>query len=214
MPATQPTPARARDGESRLWLVWLSSAVAALVLSLAVSGTLSSWTQAVVTHNGNTISTGSGNVALRVAETSGPTCNSTDGADNTTTCSINLFSNLGSTVTNLQPGGVATTTATVTNQGDVAGATLNVAPGSCSGSTALCNNMLVTMACTGAATKTVTLATLTAFGTADGNLTGTLNAAGVNSTVCVFTMTLPLTAPLSTRNQTVSQDVVWTLSAA
>ena len=202
-----------RDGESRLWVVWLSSALAAVLVALGVNGTLSGWTQAVVTHDGNTISTGSGAVALRVAETGGPTCDSEDSASNSTTCSVNLFSNLGSTVTNLQPGGTATTTVTITNRGDIAGATLNVAPGACTGSAALCSNLRVTMTCTGAATKVVTLATLNSFGTSDGDLTGTLDAAGVNSTVCVFLLTLPVIAPPSTRGQTVSQDVVWTLTA-
>ena len=202
-------------GETRLGLLWVVSAVSALVLSLVVNGTLSSWTQAIVTHNSNTVSTGTGNVALSVDLTvgGGSPCLSSAGADNTTTCSIDLFGNGGTAVTNLQPGGTATTSVTLTNTGDTNGSTLAFAPGDCTGSTALCSNLLVSMTCTGAATKTVPAATMNSFATADSNLTGTLQALGVNSTVCVFVVTLPLTAPLSTRNQTLSQDVVWTLTA-
>jgi hypothetical protein len=202
-------------GESRLGLLWVVSAVSALVLCLAVNGTLSSWTQAIVTHGSNSVSTGTGTVALSVDLTvgGGSPCLSSAGADNTTTCSIDLFGNGGTAVTNLQPGGTATTSVTLTNTGDTNGSTLAFAPGACTGSTALCSNLLVSMTCTGAATKTVLASTMNSFATADSNLTGTLQALGVNSTVCVFVVTLPLTAPLNTRNQTLSQDVVWTLTA-
>ena len=212
MPDTLSTPAR---NESALGVLWVVSAVSALVLCLAVNGTLSSWTQAIVTHDSNTVSTGNGNVALSVDLTvgGGSPCVSSAGADNTTTCAIDLFGNGGTAVTNLQPGGTATTSVTLTNTGDTAGSTLAFAPGACTGSAALCSNLLVSMTCTGAATKTVPATTMSSFATADSNLTGTLQALGVNSTVCVFAITLPLTAPLSTRNTTLSQDVVWTLTA-
>ena len=213
MPNTLSSPA-ARTA-TRLDVLWVSSAVSALVLCLAVNGTLSSWTQAIVTHNSNTVSTGTGNVALSVDLTvgGGSPCVSSAGSDNTTTCAIDLFGSGGTAVTNLQPGGTATTSVTLTNTGDTDGSTLAFAPGPCTGSTALCGNLLVSMTCTGAATKTVPAATMTSFATADSNLTGTLQALGVNSTVCVFAISLPLTAPLNTRNQTLSQDVVWTLTA-
>jgi hypothetical protein len=212
MPDTLSAPARR---ETPLGLLWVVSAVSALVLCLAVNGTLSSWTQAIVTHNNNTVSTGTGNVALSVDLTvgGGSPCLSSAGSDNTTACAIDLFGAGGTAISNLQPGGTATTSVTLTNTGDTNGSTLAFAPGACTGSTALCNNLLVSMTCTGAATKTVPAATMTTFATADSNLTGTLQALGVNSTVCVFTITLPPTAPLATRNQTLSQDVVWTLTA-
>jgi hypothetical protein len=212
MPDNSSTPDR---GESRLGLLWVVSAVSALVLCLAVNGTLSSWTEAIVTHGSNSVSTGTGSVVLSVDLTvgGGSPCLSSAGADNTTTCSIDLFGNGGTAVTNLQPGGTATTSVTLTNTGDTNGSTLAFAPGACTGSTALCSNLLVSMTCTGAATKTVLASTMNSFATADSNLTGTLQALGVNSTVCVFVVTLPLTAPLTTRNQTLSQDVVWTLTA-
>jgi hypothetical protein len=215
MPNTLSTPARS---ESRLGLLWCLSAVSALVLCLAVNGTLSSWTQAIVTHNSNTVSTGTGNVALSVGLTvgGGSRCDSSAGADNTTTCAIDLFGNLGTAVTNLQPGGAATTSVTLTNTGDTNATTLNIAPGPCTGSTALCSNLLVSMTCTGDATKSFALGTMDAFGTSDGNFT---NTGGVpipkltGNTVCEFAISLPLTAPLSTRGQTISQNVVWTLTA-
>jgi len=212
MPNASTRPARDKSG---LGLLWIASAVSALVLCLAVNGTLSSWTQAIVTHGSNTVSTGTGNVALSVDLTvgGGSPCVSSAGSDNTTTCSIDLFGSGGTAVTNLQPGGTASTSVTLTNSGDTNGSTLAFAPGACTGSTALCSNLLVSMTCTGAATKTVPATTMSSFATADSNLTGTLQALGVNSTVCVFVISLPLTAPLSTRDQTLSQDVVWTLTA-
>jgi hypothetical protein len=186
-----------------------------LVLCLAVNGTLSSWTQAIVTHNSNTVSTGTGTVALSVDLTvgGGSPCVSSAGADNTTTCAIDLFGNGGTAVANLKPGGTATTSVTLTNTGDTAGSTLSFAPGACTGSAALCSNLLVSMTCTGAATAVVPAGTMDSFASADGNLTGTLSALGVDSSVCVFSISLPLTAPPSTSNQTISQDLVWTLTA-
>ena len=209
------TRARAQ-GESRIGLVWTVSALSALVLCLAVNGTLSSWTQAIVTHGSNTVSTGSGGVSLEVALTGGggTPCKSTDGADNTTTCSIDLFGNGGTALGNLQPGGTATTSVTITNTGDSDASTLNIAPGPCTGSAALCSNLLVSMVCTGDATKTFPLGTMSSFATADGDLAHVAPIPKlVGASVCVFNISLPLTAPLSTRNQTLSQDVVWTLTA-
>lgn len=193
--------------------VWISAATAALLLTMSVSGTLSSWTQAIVTHDGNTIGTGGGAVALRVAGPSSSSCLSTTDPSNAVTCAINLYGSAGSTVSSLQPGQTVTTTVTLTNQGDLDASTLAFAPGACTGSTPLCSNLLVSMTCTGAATKLVTASTMDSFATADSTFTGSLQSAGADSSVCVFALTLPLTAPITTRSQTLQQEVVWTLGA-
>lgn len=199
-------------GPGRLRTLWLSSALGALMLSLSVSGTLSSWTQAVVTNDGNTISTGNGGVVLKVAGPGGTSCSSDDADDNDVSCSINLFGNAGSTVGNLRPGETATTAVTLSNEGEVAGSTLAFAPGPCTGSAALCGELKVSMVCTGAATTSVLNRSLDAFAGDDASFVGTLQPLGVTTSLCAFTVTLPLTAPLSTRNQTVSQELTWSLT--
>jgi hypothetical protein len=203
------------SGESRLGVLWICSALSALVLCLAVNGTLSSWTQAIVTHNENEVSTGSGTIALKVSLADGTTCTSSDAAGNSSACSIDLFGINGTAVRNLQPGGTATTTVTLTNIGDSSATTLNMAPGDCLNADALCNNLSLVLSCAGAAATTFS-GTMTQFASADRDLTKLLPTTVFPSlgdvTVCTFTITLPLLAPPSTSGQTLSQDVVWTLS--
>jgi hypothetical protein len=205
----QPHP---ESGESRLGVLWICSALSALVQCLAINGTLSSWTQAIVTHT-NTVGTGTGTIALKVAATNGSTCTSSDAEANSVDCAIDLFGDNGTAITNLKPLDTATTIVTLSNVGDSAATNLNMAPGPCSDADALCNNLLLSMICTGAANRTFN-GTMTEFGESDGDFSTVPLTVLPNAevTVCTFKITLPLTAPPSTSGQTLSQVVVWTLS--
>lgn len=192
-------------------LVWLSAAVASVLLTLSVSGTLGSWTEAVLRQNGNTAGT-AGALLLSI---SGPdatgaasTCTSSSSATNDATCSINLLGANGVAKTAMRPGDTQTTLFNVTTGGELTGNTLNIAPGACTGSTDLCGALLVTLTCVGGQTTVIGPMSLTAFASADRDLLGL----PTTTTACTAVTLLPLTAPLATRNKTVSQDVVWTLS--
>src|SRR3954454_20718760 len=84
------------------WWALGSSAVAAVVLALGVSGTLSSWTSAIISNDTNTVATASA-VILREVGPGPQTCLSSSGASNSYTCStINKY---GGTASPLAPGG-------------------------------------------------------------------------------------------------------------
>lgn len=193
-------------------LVWLSAAVASVLLTLSVSGTLGDWTQAVVRQNGNTAGT-AGGVLLTL---SGPdsagtasSCASSSSATNDATCSINLLGANGVAKTAMKPGDTQTTNFTLTTGGELTGSTLNVAPGACTGSTDLCGALTITMTCVGAQTTVIGPMTLTAFAAADQDLLGLPGS----TTTCSAVTLLPLLAPVASRNKSISQDVVWTLTA-
>ncbi len=196
-------------------LVWITSALTALLLTLGVSGTLSSWTQAIVSHD-NTVSTGSGIPVLKVTNpdpVAGDTaCTSSTSDDNTFACTtINLYGDDGVSDTSMRAGEINTTVVTLANTGTVDG-TARLAPGACNGATALCNALLVTVTCVGAITVSlVTPMSLRDFATADTDLAGTLVAGGPVST-CTVVLTLPLSAPITTVDKTISQQIVWSLT--
>lgn len=192
-------------------LVWMSAAVASVLLTLSVSGTLGDWTQAVVRQNGNTAGT-AGAVTLTI---SGPdaagaasTCASSTSATNDATCSINLLGANGVARTAMRPGDTQTTVFTLETGGELVGTKLNVAPGACTGSTDLCGALLVTLTCIGGQTTVIGPMTLTAFAGADRDLLGLPGS----TTTCTAVTLLPLLAPVASRNKTISQDVVWTLT--
>src|SRR5690349_11932071 len=95
--------------------IWLASALAAAVLTLSVSGTLSGWTTAVLTNDTNTAAT-AGAVVLKEANAAGTTtCFSSADPSNVATCStINKY---GGTATPLIPGGTQVTSVTFTDVG-------------------------------------------------------------------------------------------------
>ena len=195
-------------------LLWAGGAVAAVVLVLGVSGTLSSWTQAMITNDTNTTSATD---AVALSESSGgTTCVDTaTTATNTATCStINKY---GGTATPLGQGDVKTTSVTLTNTGTGSGA-LTLDAGACTksggaaGSTGnICDEVTVTVACPTGTVKVPT-STLTAFDAAAPAAIGTLTAGA--SVTCDVTVALPSTAPSSVAGQTASQPLVWTLDAA
>jgi hypothetical protein len=193
-------------------LVWLSAAVASVLLTLSVSGTLGEWTQAVVRQNGNTAAT-AGGVVLTLAGPDGAgaatSCASSSSATNDATCSVNLLGANGVARTAMRPGDTQTTVFTLTTGGELTGSTLNVAPGPCTGSTDLCGALLVTLTCVGGQTTVIGPMSLTSFATADRDLLGL----PASTTTCTALTLLPLTAPLASRSKTISQDVVWTLTA-
>lgn len=195
-----------------LALVWLSAALASVLLTLSVSGTLGDWTSAVLRQNGNTAGSAGGILlTLSGPDSSGAasTCTSSSSATNDATCSVNLLGANGVARTAMRPGDTQTTIFTLTTGGELVGNTLNVAPGACNGSTDLCGALLITLTCVGAQTTVIGPMTLTAFGSADRDLLGLPGA----TTTCTALTLLPLTAPLASRNKTISQDVVWTLTS-
>lgn len=208
-------------------LVWGSCAVAAVVLVLGASGTLSSWTSAVISNSTNTVATGK---AVILRETNGTsTCNSSDSATNSWTCTtINKY---GGTGTPLVPGGSATQTVTFSNVGAANGSTFQLAPGTCSqtptagsGSPAVANvctngDLTVAISCSDGATYSsvspwsdlsyVAAAPPTATKTHAAS-SSDLNAG--SSWTCQFTVALSATAGVTDEAVTVSQPLTWTLS--
>jgi hypothetical protein len=119
-------------------LVWAAGAVAAGLLGLAVTGTISGFTGSI-TNSANT--SGSGTLLMQESNTGGTvTCysngsaaNSTIGSSNSNTCST--LNNLGGDQTNglnLAPGATGTvTTVKIKNAGTVDAAQFTLTPGSC-----------------------------------------------------------------------------------
>ncbi|MBN9618439.1 MAG: hypothetical protein J0H43_01700, partial [Actinobacteria bacterium] len=220
-----PRPRRRRTAP----LVWAAGAVAAAVLVLGVTGTLSSWTSAILTNGSNQVGSGA---SVILSET-GPgstgtatTCTTAGTVDNTASCTqINKYGDAGVLDTTMSPGGSISTTVSLTNTGSGAATTFTMAPGACtsvyntgsnSGSAPaagddLCSQMQVAVTCTGA-TLTVAATTLDAFATnSPYTLTGGLASGAAAS--CTFTVSLPSTTPANYSGQTVTQPIVWTLSA-
>lgn len=214
MPTTRPTPAPTRDGESRLWVVWLSSALAAVLLTLGVNGTLGDWTSAVLDHDQNSAGTRS---TTRVLEVTGPdaagastTCSSAEDTDNAASCEINLFGQGGVEQTGMAPGSTNTTIVTVTNTGDTDGSLKLDASACDDGTGSLCDKLRVTVACVGLNAIVGVPTTLTSFGAGSVITAGTLvpNA----PSTCTFVTTLPVLAT-GWSGQTVDQTVTWSLTS-
>ncbi|MBO9524065.1 MAG: hypothetical protein J7518_21215 [Nocardioidaceae bacterium] len=192
-------------------LLWGSGAIAAALLILGVSGTLSTWTTALVHNDVNTTSA-QGAVALSESS-GGATC--VDTATTTTneaTCStINKY---GGSV--LDPDGVNSATATVqmTNTGTATGdLTLDADACSTSGGATtstsnLCDYVQVTVTCDG--TVKYGPATLSAFAAAGPATIGTLTPSAATS--CTLVVTLPSGSPAGVSGQTALQQLNWTLT--
>lgn len=225
MNTTEPTPAKRRRSAP---VLWGSGALAAVVLVLGVSGTLSSWTTAILTNGDNHVGS-TGAVAL---QETGPdatgaafTCTTETSADNTASCDqINKYGDGGVADTTLQPGQSISTSVTMTNTGSGDAATFTMTPGTCTSlyntgsriGTApavaddLCGELQVAVECTGDATLSVAATSLAAFATEHTLATGLASGA---STTCTFTVSLPADAPSRFSGQTATQPIVWTLSA-
>jgi hypothetical protein len=213
---------------NRLTPLWAGGVVAAVLMTLGVNGTLSSWTQAIITNDTNTAATVGAPI---LKETNGATtCLSSSVATNISTCStINKY---GGTATPLTPGTSQTVDVTFTDVGSVNGSTFALAPGTCtqtptagSGSPAannVCTNgdLTIAVSCSPGATYAAgsawsdlvsTAVAPTAF--AGTTYTHTAGLAAGASATCRFTVALGSGAGILSQGITASQPLVWTLAA-
>lgn len=225
-----------RPRDRRKLALWTACGLSALVLVLGASGTLSSWTSAIITNADNSVSTGQ---AVILSESSGAnTCASSSNTSNSYSCTtINKYG--GAT---LVPGTSTTVTVTFTNTGTKNGSSFQLAPSaSCtstytatigsetagaSSSPNLCSNadLTVAVACNtggtfGSGTAWLTpypiaAATPSAFATSGPYnhtaTTGDLNAGA--TWTCQFTVALSSSAGFADQNITVAQAITWTLT--
>jgi hypothetical protein len=219
---------RASRGRRATTPLWAGGLVAAVLMSLGVSGTLSSWTQAIITNDTNTAATAGAPI---LKETSGAnTCLSSSVATNVSTCStINKY---GGTATPLTPGTSQTVDVTFTDVGAAKGSTFALAPGACSqtpvagtGSPAannVCTNgdLTVAVSCSPGTTYAAgsswtdlvsTAVNPSAF--AGATYTHTAGLAAGASATCRFTVALGSGAGILSQGITASQPLVWTLTA-
>jgi hypothetical protein len=216
------------EGRRRSGLLWAGGVVAAVVLVLAVNGTLSSWTAAILTNDSNTADS----AASVVLKEAGPdsagnptTCTTSGQASNTYTCStINKYGNGGvkaTGLTALKPGDSVSTQVTLTNTGSTDASVFTLTPGLCSsvynsgsqngntpaGADDLCTQLEVAVTCTGS-TLTVAATPLTTFNSS-GPYTLTTGLASGASATCTFTVSLPGGTPANYSGQTVTQALAW-----
>jgi hypothetical protein len=229
------------DRPAKRWrgapLVWLSGAIAAALLVLGVTGTLSSWTSAVIGNTNNSAATTT-SVALIESQTAPANplalpCDTASSTTNSVTCSdINKYGGIGSAGTGtgnandlygapLNPDGTSTQAVTVNLKNDGTGSgVLTLASGACThlvypGSTGadlvhynLCTQMQLGVTCSTSGSFTYS-GTVGAF---VGGTVGTL--AATVSTNCTFTVSLPLDTPAGFASQYLTQALTWTLTAA
>jgi hypothetical protein len=206
--------------------LWGSGAVAAVVLVLGVSGTLSSWTSAVIGNDTNTVATAD---AVILREVSGAnTCLSSSGAANSYTCStINKY---GGTSSPLAPGGSQSTDVVFSNVGSASASSFVLTTGSCSQTpTAGTGTPPAANVCTsGELTVAVSCSSGSAYsagsawvdlvsaagapGSIAGTLTHTATLAPGSSFTCRFTIALSGSASVLAQGITASQPLTWTLN--
>jgi hypothetical protein len=206
----------------RRWpLLWVGGAMSAAVLVLAVNGTLSSWTTAIIDNNDNDVAV-VGAVALVETGPGDATCDTGEAADNHASCdTINKYGGTGGA---LDPDGTNSRTVSVNlaNTGTVAGqlvltaddCTSSAAAGSTGADPSghpICDQVTVGVTCSSPATLDTTAAPV-ALASFSGGTVGTL-AAGAD-TDCVFTLTLPTGTPSSYASQVAAQVLHWTLTAS
>jgi hypothetical protein len=125
---THPSHTSPSDSAARGRL-WIGGAVAATVLVLGTSGTLSSWTAAVLQNDTNTAVTAD---AVILSESDGTaTCASSD-APTTNSFICTTINKYGGTTTPLAPGGSRVVDVTFTNTGAADASSFALAPGACS----------------------------------------------------------------------------------
>jgi hypothetical protein len=218
----QPARTEETTRRRRTSLLWVGGAIASAVLILAVNGTLSSWTTAIIDNSDNDVAV-TGAVALVETGPDGTTtCDTGASTTNHVTCAtINKY---GGTADVLDPDGTNSRTVSVNlaNTGTVAGV-LVLSADSCVSSAAagstgadpsghpVCTKVTVGVTCSTPATMDTTSAPV-ALSTFAGDTVGTL-AAGAD-TDCVFTLTLPAGTPSSYASQVAAQVLHWTLTAS
>jgi hypothetical protein len=208
-------------------LAFGSSAIAALVLVLGVSGTLSSWTSAVIGNDTNTVATAAA-VILREVGPGPQTCLSSSGSTNSFTCStINKY---GGTASPLAPGGSQSVDVVFSNVGSAPASTFVLGTGSCSqtptagsGTPPAANvctsgDLTVAISCSNGATYTAGSAWVDLVSAAGspggipGTLTHTATLAAGSSFTCRFTIALSASASVLAQGITASQPLTWTLN--
>jgi hypothetical protein len=229
--AERPTPARParRRGAGAPLLICAALAVAVLVLG--ASGTLSSWTQAIITNDTNNVATATAVVLQEAATGVAQPCVSSSVAANSSTCStINKY---GGTATPLQPGGSQTTSVTFTNIGGANASSFSLAQGTagCTQSPTagtgtpvaanLCTNgdLTVAVSCSPGSTYASTSAWSDLSYAAAAPLTATKTHAASSGDLnkgatwtCQFTVALSSNAAVADQGITLSQPLVWTLT--
>lgn len=207
--------------------LWGSGAIAAVVLSLGVSGTLASWTSAVITNDTNTVATASA-VILREVGPGPQTCLSSSGTSNSYTCStVNKY---GGTAAPLSPGGSQVTDVVFSNVGSAAASTFVLTAASCSqtptagsGTPPAANvctsgDLTVAISCSNGATYAAGSAWVDlvyaagAPASIPGTLTHTATLAAGSSFTCRFTVALSASASVLAQGITASQALTWTLN--
>jgi hypothetical protein len=216
-------PAKRAQGAS---LLWGASALTALLLVLSTSGTLSSWTSAIISNDTNTVATASAVVLKEVGPSA--TCFSSSGVGNSSTCStVNKY---GGTTSPLNPGGSQVTDVVFTNVGASAASSFVLTTGTCSqtpvagsGSPAaanLCTNgdLTVAISCSTGATYSAGSAwtdlvqAAVAPSSVAATLTHTATLAAGASFTCRFTVALSASASVLDQGITASQALTWTLN--
>ena len=226
-----PAPAHRAKRSRLVPLAWLSGLLAAGLLVLGVSGTLSTWTAAILNNNTNTAVT-SNAVVLQEKITGSPTINpdcqsSNGGFANTSTCTeINKY---GGTTTPIAPGGNQATSVTLTNIGSGPATKLVLTPSACTqtptagtGSPVnpanLCSStdLTLNLSCVDGVTTTGTAYTDLAYSGTLAGFTAKTHAAAIAanaSVTCTFTVTLSATASPLDGGIQVGQPLKWELDA-
>lgn len=192
-----------------------AGATAAVVLVLGISGTLSSWTRAIVTNDSNTVEAAQ---SLILQET-GPgsvVCTSTDGGGSGNSATCSTIDKYGGTAVPLGPGDHQSVTVTMANTGTGSGG-LKLTPGTCAtsggsptASAELCDVATVTVVCTTPGTLDTTGSPVALSALAE--LTVATTLAPGESTDCTFDVALPASASPQVAGQVATQPLVWTLS--
>jgi hypothetical protein len=201
-----------------------TGALAAVLLSVTMSGSLAGFT-AQITNSNNNVTTG----ALTMQETSGgTTCNSTDGSVSSNSFTCSTINKYGGAVLVPGTGAASTSTASVVikNTGTVAASTFTLAPTACTqttpssttgSATDLCSKLFLTVTDTnstgGATTTIINNVALSALAASY-----TLPAAAVGNTqTFAFSVTFPSTGSSATDNTyanlKATQQLVWTYNS-
>jgi hypothetical protein len=210
---------------TRTRTLYAAGALSALVVGLGASGTLSSWTEAIVTNDSNTADAAD---AVALKESDGTdACSTFTDADNVATCSsINKYGGA-----DLTPGDSRDVDVTFTNPGGAAGVTFSYAFDSCSstpgpGAVDLCSDgdLTVAVSCSTGTTysSAARIADLGQSASAPSGLAGkswtpspgpALAGLEASAVTCRFTTALASDAPAASGGSQVSQPITWTLSA-
>ncbi|TIC82508.1 hypothetical protein E8D34_16965 [Nocardioides sp. GY 10113] len=202
------------DGRRRGGLIWFAAAGAAVVLALGVSGTLSSWTEAVIGNDTNSVTTG-GAVALKQTRSSDlSSCDTLGSADNSVlACTLQPY---GGDAATLLAGDSHAEEIHFVNDGTADG-TLTLDMATCvdtSPSTHdLCDVTEVTISCDGDGGVSLGPATLTSLNGTSVEVESSLTKASGKDVQCDVSVALPGNAPAALAGLTATQGLTWTLSA-